>query len=116
MINFIMANVGITMINGNRVPPAILDGMAQAVTPRAAMQPPKNDVQQGFAWQVFLPTGSQEGNICGKLGGVVGVSSYVAVNPTLQYGAVILLNMWIPEVAQTAAMQMMRALQPLSQR
>ena len=114
MVDFIMANVGITIINGNSVPQDILDGMAQALMPRASMQPPKNDVQQAFAWQVFLPTGSQEGNICGKLGGVVGVSSYVAVNPTLQYGAVILLNMWMPGVVQPVAIQMMQALQPIA--
>lgn len=83
MINFIMANVGVATINGNPVPETIRQGLVQALTPWS----PKNAQMQALAW-VVTPSGVRIKN-----GGLTGVSSCVAVNPTQQSGVVVLLNM-----------------------
>jgi CubicO group peptidase (beta-lactamase class C family) len=111
MVRFIMANVGVQRIDGKEVPEKVLEGMRQALLPRVPMA--KSDTkQQGFAWEVWPQDPRTGSRLRGKDGAIDGVSAYVAVNPELHYGVVILLNM--SGVAAPRAIEVMKALQPLA--
>jgi beta-lactamase class C len=113
MVRFIKGNVGVTTIEGHEVPPIVLDGMKQALLPRTAMTR-ESPLRQGFAWVVWpeaLPVPSQ---IMGKDGGIDGVSAYVAVNPDLKYGVVVLLNMEGVREIEQRTIDVMNALQALA--
>ena len=90
MVRFIMANVGVSTIDGKKVPEEVLEGMKQALKPRTVL---KGSMRQAFAWDVWPEDEPTHSTIRGKAGGIDGVSAYVSVNPELQYGVVVLLNM-----------------------
>lgn len=112
MTRFIMANVGVSTIDGRKVPEKILEGMAQALFPRTPLssQPP---LWQAFAWDVWPEDFSTRSRIRGKAGGIDGVSAYVSVNPELQYGVIILLNK-DHVYPKDATLDIMKALRPLA--
>jgi CubicO group peptidase (beta-lactamase class C family) len=111
MLNFVMANVGVTEIEGQTVPTKILDGMVQALIPRFEM--PSGNGSQAFAWVVQPQDRKTKSSTRFKNGGLTGVSSVVLVNPERKFGLVLLTNMM--DVSPTAAGQkIMAALMPLS--
>ncbi|MDP9120965.1 MAG: serine hydrolase [Acidobacteriota bacterium] len=112
MVRFIMANVGVKRIDGKEIPEKVLGGMRQALLPRAEMTQADSSRRQGFAWVVW-PEDPQTGSrLRGKDGGLDGVSAYVAVNPELHYGVIVLLNK--SGVDAPRAIDIMKALQPLA--
>ncbi len=109
LVRFIMANVGVGVIDGQIVPPLILGGMKEALTPRADMVNAGDD--QAFAWTVFPADPANGSRVRGMAGGLDGVSAYIAVNPELAYGVVLLLNMQnVP--AEQPALAIMNELMP----
>jgi CubicO group peptidase (beta-lactamase class C family) len=97
MIRFITAAVGVDTIGGMPVPRKVLDGIAQSLQPWATIAdpPPCSGLEasrQAFAWVVWTPEPIRGTVIRSKAGGVRGVSSYLAVNPALGYGVIVLLN------------------------
>lgn len=93
MVRFIMANVGVSTINGKTIPQEVLDGMVQALEPRTSMHNPESNLRQAFAWIVLPENQATNSQIRGKDGGLPGVSAYLSVNPELQYGVILMLNM-----------------------
>jgi beta-lactamase class C len=113
MVRFIMANVGVETIDGKDVQAAVLEGIRQALLPRTEMPEAASRLRQGFAWVVWPEDPATKSCLRGKDGGLNGVSAYVAVNPELHYGVIVLLNMKGVEV-QPQAIGMMKGLQPLA--
>jgi CubicO group peptidase (beta-lactamase class C family) len=117
MVRFIMAAVGVTTIHGLAVPPRITEGIARALQPRATSAPYTCDTvtttQQACAWLAWPPDPENGSVICGKDGGLPGVSSYLAVNPALQYGIILMTNMAGIRV-KCPAVAIMRDLMPLA--
>jgi beta-lactamase class C len=112
MIRFIQANVGVKTIDGKEVPEKVLEGMRQALLPRTEMTKVTSPLRQGFAWIVWPEDPATKSRLRGKDGGLQGVSAYVAVNPELRYGVILMLNM--AHVNAQRAINLMKALQPLA--
>lgn len=91
MMNFVMANVGISTIEGKIIPPIILNGMKKAQKPYAEMGHSGKDAKQAFSWILWKP--DSKDRYVGKDGGIKGVSSYVTAMPSHQIGVVFLTNM-----------------------
>jgi CubicO group peptidase (beta-lactamase class C family) len=91
LVRFIQANVGVGVIEGDVVSATLLDGMREALKPRPDAVNPEDD--QAFAWTVFPEDPTHKSRVRGKAGAQEGVSAYIAVNPELAYGVVLLMNM-----------------------
>jgi CubicO group peptidase (beta-lactamase class C family) len=97
MVRFIMAAVGVDTIAGTPVPRKVVDGIGQSLQPWAGTRDrvPCSGLEasrQAFAWVVWTPEPVHGSVIRSKDGGLPGVSSYLAVNPSLRYGVIVLLN------------------------
>jgi CubicO group peptidase (beta-lactamase class C family) len=109
LMNFITASVGVEVVEGKVLPPVLLAAMAETIAPRTNTA--TGDDKQGFGWTLFPPDPTHQSRIRGKAGGLQGVSAYVAVNPELKYGIVLLLNMQdVP--TEKAALDIMADLLP----
>ncbi len=117
MLNFVMAAVGTEVIGGKQVPATVLSGIAQALQPRATIPSAECSgvtiTGQGSAWVAWSPEPVHETVIYSKDGALQGVSAYLAVNPALKYGAMVMLNMASVPV-QCPTIGMMLDLAPLA--
>ncbi|MEM7155785.1 MAG: serine hydrolase [Myxococcota bacterium] len=86
MLNFIMANLGVTTINGQSVPSALTKGMAQA---QAQWTTTSGGAGQGFAWTSYQAGGQ---TMLQKNGGLPGCAAVVELCPALGFGVVALSN------------------------
>ena len=111
MVNFIQANVGVGVIQGEIVPPTIIAGMTKALTPHPDAVNTADT--QALAWSVFPEDPTHKSRVRGKSGAIEGASSYIAVNPELKYGIVVLLNM-DGVATEQAALNMMAELLPVA--
>lgn len=91
MLQFIQANIG--LYSGDDQIAVISDGMSNALSPWAWMGNTQSSNRQGFAWIVWPLDVATRSQIRGKDGGVSGVSSFLSINPEMQYGMILLTNM-----------------------